>query len=84
MDAYINISVSMPDADTFTYRVKVKNVYGVMKKADNPRTKFIGMLSGALARYFGGNAVTVEELRPVRAVDEEPVKRGPGRPRKMP
>lgn len=83
MDAYINISVSMPDAEPFTYRLKVKNVYGVMTRADDPRKKFIGILSGALARSFGQNAVTVEALKAVKdPVEEAPLKRGPGRPRR--
>jgi hypothetical protein len=85
VDAYINISVSMPDAEPFSYRMKVKNVYGVMRRADDPKKKFVGILAGALARNFGDHAVTIESLaspKPVSVLQEPDGRRGPGRPRK--
>lgn len=59
----------MPDGEPFGYKIKVRNPYGVMKKAEDPKAVFKGIIAGALARHFGGNSVTVESGY------EEPAKR---------
>lgn len=70
MDTYLQISVSMPDGEPFGYKIKVKNPYGVMKKADDPRKVFKDIIAGALARYFGGQSVTVESSYLAKPADE--------------
>lgn len=60
MDAYLQISVSVPGHEPFGMKLKVKNVYGVMRRADDPQKFFKNILAGSLAKTFGGQAVMVE------------------------
>lgn len=60
MDAYLQVSVSVPGHEPFGCKLKVKNPYGVMKRADDPRKVFTNLIASALARHFGGQSVTVE------------------------
>lgn len=60
MDAYVQVSVSVPGHEPFGFKLKVKNPYGVMKRADDPRKVFQNLIASALARTFGAQAVAVE------------------------
>lgn len=66
MDTYLKISVAMPDGEPFSFKITVRNPYGVMKKADDPQKVLKGLIAGALSRHFGGQSVTVESSYEVK------------------
>lgn len=79
-DAYIQVTVSMPGKEPVGYKFHVKHVYGTMTRATDPEKKFLDVFYGGLRRVFGGSA-HFDGF--VRQESVEPVKRRPGRPRKV-
>ena len=57
--------------------VKVKNVYGVMRRADDPQKFFKNILAGSLAKTFGGQAVMVESSYRDTPMDVAPAQEQP-------
>lgn len=70
-DSYVQVSVSMPEGEPFGFKMKIKNVYGVMRRADDPKNVFRNLIAGALSKHFGGNAIIVESTYKTRKIKND-------------
>lgn len=76
MDMTIKV-VTATNGKEQTRTFKVNNVFGTLNRAANPAVEVTNAVFGGLSRTFGGSVKLV-----ANEPEAEPVRRGPGRPRK--